>query len=154
MAAIPIMLEQGHGTIINVGSVCGLAPMPYQTLYDASKYAVVGLSEALRYEYEDKNIDVWVVCPAAVDTMIFKRDIDYVVHEELQAPAEAISIEEAAIEILEGMETYTGIIPIVDFAREVYEKRRTDPEWADTAMRSIKKSCDDQFAALLEQFGG
>jgi len=147
-AAIPIMLKQGYGNIINTASVCGIAPLPYQTVYCASKYAVVGFSEALRYEYADNNIRVWVVCPAAVDTMIFKRDQNYMIHEEFQAPPEAISIEDAAIEILEGMETYTGILPIVDFARLMYESIGKDPKMVDDAMLAIKKSSEESFDEL------
>ena len=144
-AAIPIMLRQGYGNIINVSSVCGIVPLPYQTVYAASKYAVVGFSEALRHEYADKNIRVWVVCPAAVDTMIFKRAIDYTIVDELQSPPESISPDQAATEILEGMETYTGILPITDFARYMYESIHTSPDKVDEAMLQIKKSIDKEF---------
>ena len=138
-AAIPIMLEQGYGNIINTASICGIAPLPYQTVYAASKYGVVGFSETLRYEYADKGIKVWVVCPGGVDTMIFKRSSDYQINDDLEAPADAISSDEAALEILEGMETYEGVLPITDFARTIYSCIRKDPATVDEWMLKIKK---------------
>ena len=47
-AALPIMRRQGGGHIVNTASIAGLIPFPFQALYAASKYAVVGLSECLR----------------------------------------------------------------------------------------------------------
>lgn len=120
MAVLPHMLRQGSGHIVNTASVAGLVPLPYQSIYCASKYAVVGLSESLRYELEKDNVKVSVVCPAAVATQIFKRALDYSIHEDWPVPPEAISIDQAGIEILEGLEKGMAILPIVDFAREMH----------------------------------
>jgi len=146
-AVIPIMLKQGFGHIVNVASVCGIVPLPYQTIYVASKYAVVGFSESLRYEMEEKNIRVSVVCPGAVDTMIFRRAIDYSIYnlEYLKAPPEAISPEQAADEILAGTEANMGILPITDFARETYENISKNPAANDAAMRDIRRSVEEAF---------
>ena len=131
---------------MNISSVCGIAPLPYQTIYCASKYAVVGFSEALRYELADKNILVSVVCPGAVDTMIFRRNIDYAIHDEFTAPPEAISPEQAADEILEGLKTGCGILPITDFARRVYENIQKDPIANDTIMKEMKRMVEESMA--------
>jgi short-subunit dehydrogenase len=144
-AVVPIMLKQGSGHIVNTASVCGIAPLPYQTIYCASKYAVVGFSEALRYELADKNIRVTVVCPGAVDTMIFKKDINYLVHDDITSPPESISPEQAGEEILEGLKTDCGILPITDFARQVYENIQKDPDWVDAAMKIIKQNVEEEF---------
>jgi short-subunit dehydrogenase len=134
---VPIMLKQGHGHIVNTASVCGIVPLPYQTVYCAAKYAVVGFSESLRYELEPYNIKVTVVCPGAVATPIFQLDIDRTVHEERATPKEAITIDEAALEILEGVEESRGILPVTDFGRLMYENIRTDPAKNDAIMRSM-----------------
>ena len=141
-AVVPIMLRQGGGHIINTSSVCGIAPLPYQTIYCASKYAVVGFSEALRYELVDKNILVTVVCPGPVDTMIFKRDTDYNIYYEIQSPPECISPEQAADEILTGVVAGCGILPITDFARQTFENISKNPEGNDEAMKSIKRNVE------------
>ena len=134
-AVYPVMVQQGGGTIINVGSVAGIAPLPYYQVYCASKYAIVGFSESLRYELAAQNIRVAVVCPGAVDTQIFKRGPDYIVDEHMPAPPEAISPERAAEEILDGLDKYPGIIPITDFARDIYQWNRSNPAKVDEMMR-------------------
>src|SRR5437868_295698 len=72
-AALPIMRTHGGGTIINVASVAGKRAIPLQSVYSASKYAVVGLGEALRAELIDEpaEIHVCTVCPPSIDTPFF-----------------------------------------------------------------------------------
>ncbi|MDO8556293.1 MAG: SDR family oxidoreductase [Nanoarchaeota archaeon] len=67
-AVLPSMLKQGNGHIVNIASVAGKAGFPGNTGYCASKFAVVGLTEALYYELKDKNIHVHLICPGAVNT--------------------------------------------------------------------------------------
>ncbi|TDC62095.1 SDR family oxidoreductase [Actinomadura sp. GC306] len=67
-AAYPIMLEQGHGHIVNTASLAGLVPMPIGIPYTATKHAVVGLSLGLRAEAAGRGVKVSVVCPSFVDT--------------------------------------------------------------------------------------
>jgi len=71
--AVPIMLKQGSGHIVNTSSLAGLVPYPMQVIYDATKYAVVGLSESLRYEYAEKGISFSVICPGDIATPIFSK---------------------------------------------------------------------------------
>lgn len=147
---VPVMLKQGHGHIVNTASVAGIVPLPYQTVYCAAKYAVVGFSESLRYELEPYNIKVTAVCPAAVATQIFQRDIDYKVHEEMAVPEEAISIDQAALEILEGVEAGRGIHPLTEFARAVYQNISTDPAKNDAVMRMLAEQRRQQYIARGE----
>lgn len=71
-AAYPFMIEQGHGHIVNTGSLGGLIPMPGGVSYAASKFAVVGLSLALRGEAHNYGVKVSVLCPSIVDTAIYE----------------------------------------------------------------------------------
>jgi len=75
-AVIPIMLRQGSGHIVNTSSLAGLVPYPMQVIYDTTKYAVVGLSESLRYEYAEKGIRVSVICPGDIATPVFSKIVD------------------------------------------------------------------------------
>jgi hypothetical protein len=80
-----------------------------------------------------------------VATQIFQRDIDYRVHEGLAVPDEAITIDQAALEILEGVEEGRGILPITDFGRLMYENIRTDPARNDAVMRSMAEQRRQEF---------
>ena len=66
--AIPIMRTQGRGHIINVSSVAGKRGLPLSGIYCATKFALNGISEALRLELKDSGIDVSLINPAATQT--------------------------------------------------------------------------------------
>ena len=68
-----------------------IIPLPLQSVYVASKCAVRGLTECLRYELAPFNVKVTVVCPAEVATEIFG--------DPKNIPPGAISIDQAGIEI-------------------------------------------------------
>ena len=72
-AALPAMLGQGSGQIVNIASAAGLVPRPGMVPYATAKHAVVGLSTSLRYEVEDLGVRVNVACPFHVATSIFKN---------------------------------------------------------------------------------
>jgi short-subunit dehydrogenase len=55
---LPIMRKQGYGKIIQHSSVLGLVSLKLRGAYNASKYAIEGLTDTLRLELEDTNIDV------------------------------------------------------------------------------------------------
>ncbi|MGB6137555.1 MAG: SDR family oxidoreductase [Shewanella sp.] len=65
---VPIFQQQGVGSIVNVASQAGLTPIPFMASYNASKAAVVSLSETLRLELADDNINVSVLCPGFFKT--------------------------------------------------------------------------------------
>ena len=67
-AVLPYMRKQTHSTIINISSIGGVMGLPYQGFYSASKFAVEGLSEALRMELKPFNIRVIVVRPGDFHT--------------------------------------------------------------------------------------
>ncbi len=67
-AAARIMVEQGQGRIVNVGSFAALAPIPGITVYCGSKYAVRGFSLAAAQELRPRGVYVTVVCPESVQT--------------------------------------------------------------------------------------
>ncbi len=62
-AVIPLMRQQGHGSIINIGSTAGLRPRPGLTWYNASKGAVNLLSKSMAAELGPDGIRVNAICP-------------------------------------------------------------------------------------------
>ena len=69
-AAIPVMLANGGGSIINIASVNGLVSEPFLTVYSASKGASVMLTKGVALDYATKGIRCNAICPGWVDTPI------------------------------------------------------------------------------------
>ena len=67
-AVIPVMEQQGAGTIINISSVAGHIPLPFHATYSATKFALNAIGKAARVELVPKNIHVMTVCPGYVRT--------------------------------------------------------------------------------------
>ena len=68
--AIPLMLEQGGGKIINTASEAGLRGGTAGTPYTVSKHGVVGLTKSIAFHYGDQGIRCNAVCPGGVETAI------------------------------------------------------------------------------------
>ncbi|HWQ31490.1 MAG TPA: SDR family NAD(P)-dependent oxidoreductase [Blastocatellia bacterium] len=68
LAVIPGMRERGEGRIVNITSIGGKVAIPHLTPYTASKFALVGLSKAMRAELDKDNILVTTVCPGLMRT--------------------------------------------------------------------------------------
>ncbi|MFT5636141.1 MAG: NAD(P)-dependent dehydrogenase (short-subunit alcohol dehydrogenase family) [Cognaticolwellia sp.] len=65
---IPVMKRQGHGRIIQCSSVLGFVSMAYRGAYNASKYAIEGLTDTLRLELKSANIAVILLEPGPINT--------------------------------------------------------------------------------------
>lgn len=76
-AAAAQMVAQGHGHIINVASLAGIAPVPGISLYSASKHAVRGFSLAIAQELRPRGVYVTVVCPDAVKTPMLTKQLPF-----------------------------------------------------------------------------
>lgn len=66
--ALPPMLARGRGGVLNIGSLGGLVPGPYQAAYYASKAYLVSLTEAVAFEARGRGVRIVVVAPGPVDT--------------------------------------------------------------------------------------
>jgi short-subunit dehydrogenase len=73
-ALLPHMVERGSGWIVMIASVAGKLGVPEESAYAASKFAQVGLAEALSYEVEDAGVHVLTVCPGAINTPFFDAE--------------------------------------------------------------------------------
>ena len=71
-AVVPEMRKNRCGKIINIGSISGKFTQPINGAYCASKHAVEAISDALRYELHNHNIQVTVIEPGPIQTNFFK----------------------------------------------------------------------------------
>jgi short-subunit dehydrogenase len=67
---VPPMVERGTGHVVNVASAAGYLASPQLTAYSATKFAVLGLSEALREELRPHGLGVTAICPGLINTPI------------------------------------------------------------------------------------
>ncbi|MDC3955118.1 SDR family NAD(P)-dependent oxidoreductase [Polyangium jinanense] len=98
-AILPSMRSAGRGRIVNVSSTSGRVAMPCLSIYAATKHAVEGFSEALRWELEPFGIDVLVVAPGTFRTPIFFENLKRGAHVADEGPYGALirRIEDLAI---------------------------------------------------------
>ena len=65
---IPGMSEAGSGFVLNIASTAGFQPVPYFSVYAATKSFVISFSEGLHEEYKAAGVQVCCLCPGPVDT--------------------------------------------------------------------------------------
>jgi NAD(P)-dependent dehydrogenase (short-subunit alcohol dehydrogenase family) len=107
-AVLPEMKKRGEGRIVNIASIGGKVAVPHLAPYCASKFALVGLSSAMRAELSKDNIYVTTVCPGLMRTgshlnAFFKgqNEWEYALFSLMDAtPLTSVSAESAARQIV------------------------------------------------------
>ncbi len=105
-AVLPIMRAQGGGHIANTASGIAFSPMPNQTMYSATKAALLAFTSSLRSELWDDNIRLSTVIPGTVATPLWDKAGG--------APASAITPKESAQGILKGLAANERIIILTE----------------------------------------
>jgi short-subunit dehydrogenase len=86
------MLERNEGMILNVASIGGKLPGPWQSVYHGTKAFIISWTEAIQEELKDTNITITSLLPGATDTDFFRKanmeDSKLVQETELQDPAQ------------------------------------------------------------------
>jgi len=104
-AAVPHMLARGRGSIVNVSSVAGYLGIYGYTGYSSAKFAVMGFTEALRFEMKPHGISVHVVCPPDTDTpaLAFEHTLRPAETDVIAGNIKPISPEKVAEAIVRGV---------------------------------------------------
>ena len=96
-AVLPVMRQQGGGRIVNLSSLLGLIPAPYNALYSATKHAIEGYSESLDHEVRTQGIRVVLVEPGVTRTSfeenITRPDRPLAIYDTARADAEKLMRE-------------------------------------------------------------
>lgn len=120
LAALPTMRRQRWGRIVNVASIGGKRAVPHMLPYEASKFALVGLSTGLRIELAKDGILVTTVCPSLMRTGSARNATFKGKHRAEYAwfsiggslPLAAIGAEQAALQIIAACEHGDGEVYI------------------------------------------
>lgn len=141
-AALPQMLERRDGAIVNVASIAGIMGFARMGGYGATKFAVIGFTEALRDEVMGRGVRVALVCPGTTDTEFFVKA------ERGKMPGAsrlilAVKPERVARAVCDAAEDggYRRILPL--FATIYMRMKELSPRLAHLLMRRV--------SALLER---
>lgn len=145
----PLFKQQGHGYFVNVASMAGLLSPPMMSSYNATKAAVVALSETLQVELADNQIGVSVVCPSFFQTNLADsmRSTDprllHITRKLLKKGT--LSADEVAMVVFESVQQHKFyILPHIDAAWIWMLKRfspRTVYAWLlKKSMRGMQKT--------------
>jgi short-subunit dehydrogenase len=137
-AVIPIMKQQGSGSIINISSVAGHIPLPFHSIYSGTKFAMNAVGKAARIELADSGINVLTVCPGYVRTDF---GVNAIKGEEYRAvrpkSVRGISAERVARAVLQGYLKNKREVVVPWFMHPVIKLYQLFPglvEWGMTRM--------------------
>jgi len=156
-AALPVFREQGKGHLIQLSSALGVATLPVLGIYNASKFAVEGLSETLATEVKDFGINVSIVEPNAFATdwggASAVHSTSLPVYEKVKAAFQAGITEdsfgdpaataEAIVQLVDSpnppLRLFLGKVAL-PWVKEVYKQRlETWEQWKDVAEKAHGK---------------
>ena len=86
-AVVPAMRSNGSGTIVNVSSIAGRSAVPFLSAYSASKFALEGWSECLRYELTRTGLKVCLVEPGTFRTPMYTESLAETPSSSADSPA-------------------------------------------------------------------
>jgi NAD(P)-dependent dehydrogenase (short-subunit alcohol dehydrogenase family) len=120
LAVLPAMRRRKAGRIVNITSIGGKLAMPHLAPYSTSKFALVGLSEAMRAELVKDGIYVTTVCPGLMRTgsprhALFKghHQAEYAWFKAADSlPVTSVSAETAAAQIVRGFARGDAVVTI------------------------------------------
>ncbi len=126
---LPAMAERKEGHLVVTSSGMGLTGMPFAATYTASKFALVGLTEALRAEMAVHNVGVTTLCPAVVRTAIFeKAEMRGFPEKARDSLIGGMSPERFARIVVKGVVKNKGLMVISGVTKTTYGLKRLSPE--------------------------
>ncbi len=135
---IPLMIEQGGGIIVNISSVVGKRGVSGMGIYSASKFALSGLTEALRVEYNKLGIRFIGVHPGTTDTKFFEN-AKYYGTDRMQGRFMIMSAEKVAKEILKAVVSRKREIVLTPVGKLTVLMNKFFPSFVDYMMAKVIK---------------
>jgi len=91
LAALPAMLRQGEGWVVNISSAAGKIAPPREAVYAASKFALNGLTEGLWLDLAGSNVHVAVINVGPIDTEIWAKTDEPTAYRGRKYPPDVVS---------------------------------------------------------------
>jgi len=135
---LPLMMQQGEGVIVNVSSVVGKRGVSGMGIYSASKFALTGLTEALRVEYKKFGIHFIGVHPGTTDTKFFEN-AKYYGTNRMQGRFMIMSAEKVAKEILKAVLKRKREIVLTPLGKLTVWINKLFPSFVDFMMSKVIK---------------
>ena len=109
---LELMKEQRNGHIINIGSLGGIVPMPYSSVYSATKFALRGFSFSLAEELKGTGIKMSLITPGSVITKMldYESQADNSAISFLSKPISPQKVADAVLQVIQ-KPTFEKIIP-------------------------------------------
>lgn len=108
-AFLPAMLEAKRGAIVNIASSAAFQPMPFMSVYAATKAFVYSFSDGLREEVRNRGVTVVAVCPGPVDTAFFDATGSH--HLRSKVPkGTMVTAQQVVDESLAGLEAGSRVV--------------------------------------------
>ncbi len=147
---VPPMVERGSGHVVNLSSVAGFFATPALSAYNATKFAVLGLSRSLRIELAPHGIGVTAICPGVINTPITESARARGSHADPERRANTISFyqrrgygpERVATNILKAVDRNRGVAPVSPEAWVLYAMSRISPRFSGWAARKIEDTIE------------
>jgi short-subunit dehydrogenase len=142
---VPKMVERGRGHVVNLASMAGYYATPALSAYTATKFAVLGLSEALREELVPHGIGVSAICPGIINTPITTNSRMRGASGEPGARERVVALygrrnygpERVARNILKAVGRNRTVAPVAPEAWLAYGMTRISPRFAGWTARKI-----------------
>jgi NAD(P)-dependent dehydrogenase (short-subunit alcohol dehydrogenase family) len=131
-AALPRMLERGHGAFVNTCSAAGLLTMVGDAPYTATKHAAVGFAEWLAITYGNRGIHVSALCPQGVETQLLTQGTGTVAEQAVRLAGPVLTPEAVADAVVDGLrEERFLILPHPDVGVHLRRKGADPQRWID-----------------------
>lgn len=122
-AVLPAMIKQRRGQIVNISSTSGLRGRAFDSVYCASKFGVVGMSQSLMEEVRQYGIKVHVVLPDAVNTPMWDQNGPVRASEDALSPVRVADLIAYVLTLPE--DTMLGELVIAPFKTRHRKKRES-----------------------------
>ena len=129
--ALPELLKYKQGHIVNIASLAGRFALPGSAVYSGTKFAVIGLTEAVAGEFRDSAIQFTAILPSKVLTELTAGT------ENAAKTIPAVTSQDVANAVLSALIKPRLFIAVPDYLQTVHSAYALLPQWAQTGARRI-----------------